>query len=111
MSRIQAYHPPQGTNHKWHAKTLNHAPWLCLFWDYWPATITATVDHDDDGTFLCSVSVVDFDGNRKITTGKHEGALQACLATEKFCQKEKDRIWLPWMETAIAAGWRPPIIK
>lgn len=108
MSQGQEYFPPGGTKYKWWPKPLNHSPWGMRMWDYWPASIKASVNKEEDGTFHWRVEVTDFRHRRTHLTGKESEALSACLAAEKACEEQKALLWLPWMEEAVAAGWRPP---
>lgn len=108
MSRGQNYSPPGGTKHKWHPKGLQYSPWVCPVWSHWPADIVCRVDLTDAGMFTWHVIVIDFHHKRYHFKGQNNDPLQACLEAEKVAEAQKSLLWLPWMEVAVAAGWRPP---
>lgn len=108
MSQYLAYFPPQGTKYKWHPKALNYSPWSCRMWEHWPASIIARVEKSETGVFLWSVEVRNFSHDRRLLRGKAADGLSACLEAERACETEKGLLWLPWIEQAVAAGWRPP---
>lgn len=110
MSDRQEYSPPEGTKYKWGTKALNYSPWVCRFFSYWPACIVARVELKGN-KFLWVVETTGFKFESTYNSGSNRNALQACLDAESFCEEEKARIWLPWMDIAVAAGWRPPCIN
>lgn len=110
MSRELDYFPPQGTKYKWWNKPLQHLPWGASIWEHWPADIVAHVSKKN-GVFIWWVDVCTFNFERKCFKGTAKKALTACLAAEKRADKEKAKIWMPWMNDAVAAGWRPPCVK
>lgn len=110
MSRELDYFPPQGTKYEWCHKQLQHLPWGARIWEHWPASIVAHVSKKD-GVFIWWVDVYTFNYEQKFFEGTAKEALAACLAAEKCADKEKEKIWLPWMDEAVAAGWRPPGVK
>lgn len=107
MSQELGYFPPQGTEHHWSNKALNCSPWYCLFWDHWPARISANVDLIN-GKYKWMVFVCNFKHERHELHGTSSDALSACKEAEKIAMQEKNKIWFPWMEEAVKAGWRPP---
>jgi len=102
------YFPPNGTKYPWHPKRLNTSPWVCLFWACWPAEVQAYVDRKEDGQFIWWVTVCAFDFSRQTYEGTASGALAACQEAEKCAEEQKGLLFQPWMEQALAAGWRPP---
>jgi len=107
MSYDLDYFPPQGTKFTWHHKALKTSPWVLNMWDHWPASIVAKVDKAE-GFFRWLVEVRTFNHGREVLKGVAKDALSACKAAERCCEREKKKLWLPWMETATKAGWRPP---
>lgn len=110
MSLTQNYFPPNGTKYKWNSKALNYSPWTCHVWELWPASISASVDKIESG-FKWRVDVWGWHNKDRSEHTKFEGiaesALAACLAAERCAEKQKSKLWKPWMEEAIKAGWRP----
>lgn len=108
MSRELDYFPPAGTICKWSTKALNYSPWYLNFWSHWPASIEAWVDLSKDGSYTWCVEVNNFYKSRFNFKGTAQDGLVACLEAEKICLEQKQKIWLPWMDDAVAAGWRSP---
>lgn len=106
MSQGQKYFPPSGTKHRWMSKTLNYSPWTLSFWSHWPAAVSAYVDKKN-GMYVWSVQIIDFDHKRHVVAGAAKTDLEACLAAEAECERQKSLLWKPWMVEAVAAGWRP----
>jgi len=108
MSRFLDYFPPKGTKYEWGAKALNYSPWVCRMWEHWPASIVARVSKTEDGVYQWRVEVCNFRHQRKTLEGTANDGLAACKAAEEVCEAEKALLWLPWMDEAVKAGWRPP---
>lgn len=119
MSREQEYFPPSGSKYKWGSKALNYSPWICdlgaqmdpdIHYLIYPLDVRLYVDLVD-GKFKWVAICVDWHGARSEKTGLAESGSSAIKEAEAFGEEFYNSQMLPWIRTALQAGWRPPARK